>query len=140
MIQLRKFCAQEITKQALSLMAFLDKALETSRGELVSQDLIEQGYRGDVQFWEIHQDEARVGLLTTTVIDYPQGSVLRIITLTGRDLRSWAQDVDAVLEEFAQSLGCRWVEFVGRKGFEVILADLAYKPVYVVYSREVCDG
>lgn len=140
MTTLLRLTDKETLRQAFDIQSEVDKALVRSRGEFTALDILGRVADGTAQVYLAEGREGeRQATLVTEVIDYPQGSALRVITLTGKDLRSWRNDLDWALMNLAEAMHCRWIEFAGREGFEKALEGLGYEKVYTVYSKELPD-
>ncbi len=67
-------------------------------------------------------------LIVTRLIQYDRCYALEVQLCAGRDMEHWLHLL-AELERHARNLGCRFVEVRGRRGWERVLPDYAFRGV-----------
>ena len=119
------------------LMPFVDLALQHTHGEMSALDVCERGMNGAMQIWIVADAERVCGTVVTEVVEFPQLTTLRIVTLAGDNFKEWRVELDQIMEQFARVVGAKRIEAVGRPGWVRALRDLDYKPAYVIVVRDV---
>ena len=115
----------------------IDSALKHSEGELISSDVYDQLINGAMQLWVAMEYGETIAAMITQVISYPRKSVLRVITLGGKDgsgLDKWYMFLD-MIEGFALKTGCTALEAWTRKGMVRKLKDWNHS--YMVITKEL---
>jgi hypothetical protein len=114
-------------------------ALKHSLGELTPEDIFKRARKEKVQVWGVFAkpDFELQAVAVTEVVKYEQYSSLRVITLGGVNMDQWAAALDQTLEGFCRTMQLSKIEAVGRKGLEVKLKPLGFRPVYTVFVKEV---
>lgn len=69
-------------------------------------DIVLMALKGEVQLWRV-KDGA--GIVITRILSHPAGKELDIWLLAGRGLIRLADGICEQLENYARSMGCRWV-------------------------------
>jgi hypothetical protein len=81
------------------------------------------------QLWAIEDDAGEAtALLVTRLVQYARCSSLEIHLCGGRSIERWLGMLPE-LEQHARNLGCRFVELCGRRGWERILPEYAFRGV-----------
>jgi len=117
----------------------VDSALAHSLGELTAEDVLSRAAKDTVQVWGVYDKRMQelYAVAVTEVVTYEQYSALRVITLGGYKMELWASDLDRVFQRFCREQNLVKIEAVGRKGLERRLRQLAFRPVYTVFVKEV---
>ncbi len=89
---------------------------------------------GTMQLW---RDEARKGIAVTEIQTYPLYRVLLIFMVAGRDVRDLLTDGQQQLDSFAKQSNCKFVEFIGRPGWEKLVDGLGYTEKFIRMRKEV---
>ena len=109
-----------------------------SRDEMSVMDIYERLSQARMQLWLIFNDNKEiVSVLTTEIIEYPQKTMCRIVTLGGKDLDIWVEEWLDTIEAWALERGCVAMETVCRKGFIKKLERFGYENAYTVLVKEL---
>jgi hypothetical protein len=109
-----------------------------SRDEMSVTDIYERLSEARMQLWLIFNDNKEiVSVLTTEIIEYPQKTMCRIVTLGGKDLDIWVEDWLETIEAWALENDCVAMETVCRKGFIKKLERFGYENAYTVLVKEL---
>jgi hypothetical protein len=109
-----------------------------SRDEMSVMDIYERLSQARMQLWLIFNDNKEiVSVLTTEIIEYPQKTMCRIVTLGGKDLDIWVEEWLDTIEAWALEKGCVAMETVCRKGFIKKLERFGYENAYTVLVKEL---
>ncbi len=117
----------------------IEEAVSRSKGEVSADDVLRLLMEEKFQLWLVASVEPwhLYAAAITEVVDYPRFAAIRVVALAGEDMERWKELLDARLQVFARLHGAKYLEAVGRKGFERKLKDLGYEAAYVVYYKEV---
>lgn len=116
---------------------YVKRSLDHTFGEIAAEDIKELCLRGEAQLWMIQKENRIVGAGTTTLVNYPQMRVCRIITLAGSEFDAWKDMAHMQIELWAESQGCEGVEAYVRKGFVPKLLEIGYKHRYAVVHKSL---
>ena len=109
-----------------------------SRDEMSVTDIYERLSEARMQLWLIFNDNKEiVSVLTTEIIEYPQKTMCRIVTLGGKDLDIWVEYWLETIEAWALENDCVAMETVCRKGFIKKLERFGYENAYTVLVKEL---
>jgi len=109
-----------------------------SRDEMSVMDIYERLSQARMQLWLIFNDNKEIiSVLTTEIIEYPQKTMCRIVTLGGKDLDIWVEEFLDTIEAWALEKGCVAMETVCRKGFIKKLERFGYENAYTVLVKEL---
>ena len=109
-----------------------------SRDEMSVMDIYERLSQARMQLWLIFNDNKEIiSVLTTEIIEYPQKTMCRIVTLGGKDLDIWVEEWLDTIEAWALEKGCVAMETVCRKGFIKKLEKFGYENAYTVLVKEL---
>jgi hypothetical protein len=128
---------QQVMQMWPLLQSFVAAALVHTQGEMGPLDVCERAMNGAMQLWVIAEQDKLHGVAVTEVIEFPQITSLRIVTLSGERFAEWKGELDQRLEQFAHVVGAGRIEAVGRPGWARSLRALNYKPTYVIVTRLV---
>jgi hypothetical protein len=117
--------------------ALLLKSLKYARGRYEIEDVYRDLVQHQQQLWIVFDDETKnlVAAITTRIAEYPHRRMVCGYFLGGTRLDEWADLFLDVLEKFEKDMGCDGLEFVGRKGWEKVLAHRKIRPISVIYER-----
>ena len=116
---------------------FLELANNKSQEELSLEDIKELCENQEMQLWVIFDDNEKIyGAGATQIIDYPNKTVCRIVTLGGIEFKKWKHTLK-IIEEWARHMDCEAVEMFCRKGFKKELQDYEYKEIYTVLGKKL---
>lgn len=78
-----------------------------------------------------------IGAITTSIYNLPQGRVLAAEFAGGRDAARWTGDAARVIENYAKDMGCKKVEYIGRKGWMRWLKPRGYKLLHCTFEKDL---
>jgi len=113
---------------------FLVRSLKHAEGELVPDDLIPHLDDGKLRVWIAVVDKEIIASMVTEIIQYPRKKIVRVITLSGKDMDSWYNFLP-LLEGYAISNDCSSLEAWTRKGMARKLKD--WKQSYCVITKDL---
>ena len=125
---------EDITYVWDDALPLLNKALKHSEGELEAEDLIKHLDKGDLRMWVAMQDNEIIACMVTEIITYPRKKIVRVITLSGKDMDMW-YDFLPVLEGYAVNNECSSLEAWTRKGMTRKLKD--WKHSYDIITKDI---
>ena len=114
--------------------AKIRKVMRRAASGVNTDDVLTCLQLGNMQLW---RDGACKGIAVTEIQVYPQYKVLLIFMVAGEDVRAWLTEGQQQLDSFAQQSGCRFVEFIGRPGWERLLQDHGYTEKFIRMRKEV---
>lgn len=116
---------------------YIKRALDHAAGEFIPEDLKRGCMNRDIQLWLVSKDNRVVGAAATEVVVYPHKKHCRVITIAGSGFEDWMEQIDGVLSDWAQSIGCDAMEAHVRKGFVPKLAQIRYKHLHSVVIKRL---
>lgn len=116
---------------------FIQQGLDQSKGEEDLDSILRYVVEGTAQLWIVYNGSFVVGAYTTQVIDYPNLSTVRIITLAGDEFSQWIDLAYKELVQFAKSQNAKRLDLVGRKGWVKVLDRFGFKEAYTVVVKEL---
>jgi hypothetical protein len=117
---------------------YIEMGNDKSRDEMSVMDIYAKLSQARMQLWIIFNDEREIiSVLTTEIVEYPQKTMCRIVTLGGKDLDIWVEDWLDTIEAWALEKGCVAMETCCRKGFAKKLERFGYENAYTVLIKEL---
>jgi hypothetical protein len=122
-----------------SLRPFLETAIVESKGELTIQDVFKLVFTHKAKIWLAFEETSHqlYGVAMTEDVEYPQYSNLRVTLLGGREMAQWRDEMDEAFCGYAKAQNLRFIEVVGRKGFQRMLENLGYEYAYTMLLKQV---
>lgn len=117
-----------------SVLPLLTEALKYSEGELEAEDLVEHLDKGDLRMWVAMRDGDIIACMVTEIICYPRKKIVRVITLSGKDMDMW-YDFLPMMEGYAVKHGCSSLEAWTRRGMTRKLKD--WKHSYDIITKDI---
>lgn len=117
---------------------FFDRAVQRTRGRMVTDDLLRQVINGDSQLWVAYDDtdgNKMYGIVVTTVKTYPHKRMVDMTFCAGDRLDDWCSAIMGLIDEWAIQNGFNGMEFVGRKGWARVLAKHGLKETYRLFEK-----
>ena len=119
---------------------YISSALEHTDGEISLQDIHSAIANHNRQLWVIKDQSQYIAAVVTQIYSY-DGSGVKIgeVTLAGgRDHARWDHFTDLVGEWF-QEQGCKFIDIIGRPGWQRIYKDRGFRTAYVQLRKELKD-
>lgn len=107
----------------------LQRALDRFDYGSDSDDILMDIINGGRQLWLISEDAIAI----TSVSVLPKFSVLDISLLAGDRIDLWLGDIVIAFNNYAEAIGCKYIDGFGRKGWTKKLEAYGFKP----YSYDV---
>lgn len=101
------------------------------------EDILTQLQTGQLQLWKIGDWQA---MAVTQVVNLPQMLTLSVYMAAGADADRWMSTLCDTLVDWARQLGCKYLEFYGRPGWQRKAAHLGFNQTYTVMRREIDHG
>ena len=124
--------------EALQNWAFYEKKIKRVLARADSgctpEDVLTCVQLGSMQLWRDAECKA-VGV--TEIQTFPLFKVLLVFMVAGEDVRTWLQDGQRQFDSFAKQSGCKYVEFLGRPGWERMLDGFGYGRKMVRMRKEL---
>lgn len=114
--------------------ALINRVLKRTRAGTSPDDVLTCIQKGDMQLW---CDDERKAICITEIQTYPRFNVLLVYMVAGKDARDWLTEGQRQLDSFAQQSGCRFVEFIGRPGWEAFCRELGYTDKFIRMRKEI---
>jgi len=114
----------------------IEKALDHSRGELHSSDILRSILNEKDHLWVGLEDGDIKAALVTTIINYPRMRILRIVIWAvdqESDFDTWIKHLHKI-EDFARSVECSHLEAWARKG---LTRKLDWNHDYALISKSI---
>lgn len=89
-----------------------------------------------MDLWLAMDGDEPLACAVTRIDRFPRAAVCVILAAGGRDMKAWL-DLQPDLVRWAKAQGCDALETPGRKGWERVLADRGWSPVWTVYRKEL---
>ena len=116
---------------------FIKRALDHTFGEVSAEDLKKMCLARNAQLWMAQKENRIIGAGITTIIDYPQMKVCRIITISGSDFDEWKDMCCMHIECWAEAQGCVAMEAYVRRGFVPKLLEIGFRHRYSVVHKSL---
>tara|TARA_R100001460_G_scaffold94355_1_gene136424 strand:+ start:2453 stop:2881 length:429 start_codon:yes stop_codon:yes gene_type:complete len=117
---------------------YVEMGNNKSKEEMNIDDIYERLINAEMQLWVVFDENDDIkSVVTTEVINYPRKRTCRIVTLGGRGLDNWVDEVLDVLEGWAIENGCVAMETACRKGFIKKLEKYGYEHAYTILGKEL---
>jgi hypothetical protein len=125
-------------RQAIAEWGFyeplISKVIRRCRAGVSADDVMSCLQIGSMQLW---RDGARKGIAVTEIQKLPQYDLLLIFMVAGRDPREWLAEGQHQLDSFARAVGCKFIEFIGRPGWEKLCHEHGYTEKFIRMRKEV---
>lgn len=89
---------------------------------------------GALQAWAFSEDEKIRVILFTRLIDYPAGRILQVMLGFGNSIDRLLPQIEATLENFGRTTGCKLCEVIGRDGWAKKLSHRFKKRAVVLLA------
>lgn len=99
-------------------MPLVQKALYVADTGFSIDSVLSGLFARQMQLWVVEQGKKTLAACVTRVDVRPTHKVLSILFLGGDSLYTWIHELLGTLEQYAESLDCKYVECFGRKGWE----------------------
>jgi hypothetical protein len=108
--------------------------------DMTKDSIVSRVFNGSLQVWVMGERGIQM-ILFTQIAVFPRGSALQIIWCAGEglDYEKAGPGVEAALEFFAKTQGCKRIDVIGRPGWEKVLASWGFRRTEIVLSRPVAD-
>lgn len=73
--------------------------------------------KNEAELWIVHNGQEIDAAIVTRFVIYPRAKTLFVALIGGRNLKTWAEMVDAQLEDYGRRNGCAALEGGARKGW-----------------------
>ena len=105
---------------------------------LTKDSLVERVLSKNIQVWVVGEDAVQ-SVMLTQVATYVTGPILQVIWGAGVGMMDQhsKEVIDATMDYFAHSQGCRMIDVIGRCGWEKVLKDWGFERKAVIMSRPV---
>jgi hypothetical protein len=88
----------------------------------------------DYQLWVAYRDGEFVMFGITEICVYPEKKACKMLFGGGILYSEYASHV-SIIEDWARSNGCHSIELQGRKGWNKVLAENGFNPIYFVAEK-----
>jgi hypothetical protein len=122
-----------------SLLKYLQKSEDWTRGRAAVDDIIRFIYTGQMNLWIVYEPETKVayGYMVTEIKQYPRCKML-VVQYTAAEphiMKHVEDKVQDILERFGRDAGCAGIESWGRHGWKKHLDKYGYKSSMAVYEK-----
>ena len=141
-IKIKQLTKEEVFTDYSEILPELKKALDHSSGEWTPQQVIEGcvSNPANMHIWYVFDDDERVAIASTRVVQYNNFLAIHIITLGGKTndkMGEWTEEFINILKQYPQ-LDC--IECTGRKGLLKPLIKAGWKERYVTIRKSLKEG
>lgn len=99
-----------------------------------AEDLYAGCLKRVMTLWLALDGDEPKGVAIALVERHARATICVILVLAGEPMADWI-DFEPDICAWAKGQGCDAIEAAGRKGWERRVADLGYKPAYVIYRK-----
>lgn len=110
------------------------EVIERAQGGQSPDDVLTCIQTGRMQLWR-EIDSGTIGL--TEILEFPRYKVMLIYMVAGSGARDWIAQGQQQLERFARQHGCKFLEFMGRPGWERLARNLGYGAKLIKMRKEL---
>ena len=135
-MKLVDFPLSELADWLPNIWEMLKQACERSSGKYEPMDIVRAVYAKKMQLWNAIDEGKILAIGITEVVQYPHTKVCRLLAATGEELAVLVQ-VLPKLEEWAQSIGCGWMEPICRPGYKKALKELGYTHQHEILEKKL---
>lgn len=120
-------------------LPLFSKAFKYSVTKVDPQDVYEDLMNGNQSLWIVFEGTPinLVGAFTIRIKAYPAGQSLCGEHLGGERLNEWADELFEIMESYANDLGIKNLELIGRRGWEKVLKPKGWKSNLVIFEKEI---
>ena len=92
---------------------------------------------GAMVAWVVMKNSTMYMILFTIELEYPACKSLQVVMGAGKELGDYLGTIASAMEAWAHRRGCKYVEVVGRKGWERRLAQFGYSHLQCTLIKEL---
>jgi hypothetical protein len=115
----------------------LEKAQRRVADKMDLDDVLNDIRGGSLQLWMVVVNGVLMAAMTTRIVSYPKKKNLLINLIGGYEMDRWMPSALDALKEMAKINGLSGIEGYGRKGWEKILKNTSFVPVFTNYEMEI---
>jgi hypothetical protein len=137
-LKIVKIAPWEAPNVYYGVTGYIESALKYGHGELSLQSIYNMLIGDLMQMWIVVDDDYRtIGCFLTEVRKYAENKTVVIPVLGGSRLTEWIGLMDTEMDKFCKEMNAKYLEVIGRKGWEKILNKYRFKQSYICLHREV---
>jgi hypothetical protein len=110
----------------------IDKSLVFAGGKFHIDDIYRFLKNKEMQLWVVYDEKGLCCSAITQIVIYPRKKIFSINFVAGRNYKTWLDHLN-ILEAFARSNDCDWIEGYCRKGWDKSLPSFGYKKSHTLY-------
>ena len=117
----------------------ISKAVQRSGGRWDIGSVYEEVKAGYQQLFIVYDEDKQEtkAAWTSKFLDYPGAKSLQTIFIGGSGYDEWFDEVNDFIKRWASENDCKFVEFIGRKGWERKLKKIGWTSEYYSYRMEI---
>jgi hypothetical protein len=115
----------------------LEKAQRRVADKMDLDDVLNDIRDGSLHLWVVVVNGVLMAAMTTYIVTYPKKRNLLVNLIGGYEMSRWMPAAIVELKEMAKLNGLSGIEGYGRKGWEKILKDTSFVPVFTNYEMEI---
>lgn len=96
---------------------YVADALTYANGLFLPSDIQRFCEGGQMQLWLVTRDDDVLAAVVTEVVTYPQGRVVSVPFIGGKELRQWFRKMLRTIEAWSKELGCIGMQGGARRGW-----------------------
>tara|TARA_R100000664_G_scaffold27757_2_gene38667 strand:- start:5190 stop:5618 length:429 start_codon:yes stop_codon:yes gene_type:complete len=117
---------------------YIEMGNNKSHEEMTIDDIYEKLLKSEMQLWLIFDEDSNIkSVLTTEIVIYPRKKTCRIVTLGGKGLDDWCEQLLDVIEKWAIENDCVAMETACRKGFIKKIKKYGYDHAYTILGKDL---
>jgi hypothetical protein len=128
-----------LTVVVSQLLPYLPKSEQWSLGRSTVDDIVAYLYSGRMHLIAIYNADTQAmhGYIICEVKEYPQYKMLLMQYTAGEPgvLQHVEEQTHEFIDNFAKTLGCKGVEFVGRPGWKKTMLKHGYSADTIIYEK-----
>lgn len=133
-MSLRQVDAREAVRDWDYYEPLIARVVERAGSGSTPDDVLTCVQSGDMQLWRIVNDQ---GLVVTEIQAYPRHRLLLIYMTAGVNALDWMTEGQQQLEAFAKLHSCKYIEFMGRPGWEKYALRYGYGHKLIKMRKEI---
>jgi hypothetical protein len=120
-----------------AILPFLHESQGWTRGRATVDDILRFILTGQMQLWVVHDDQRIYGHTITEIKQYPQCKLLTVqyCAMQPGAMELVENEMQDKAAQFAKSVGCAGIEFVGRPGWRKTANKYGYEVQSVMYQK-----
>ena len=127
---------EEVANIWPEVSGFIEKSIEKFPARYSIVDVYEEILLHKQSLWVAYDDEY-LAAWTVRIAEYPQGRILNIDWIGGKEPERWDVEAMTIMERYAKDMGCKRISSFGRPGWKNRGKACGFAVVSYVFEKEV---